>query len=92
MRGHWIGVVAVWFAALVGSVLTIAIVAPGDRLQMLVVALAACVFLAFCVQLIVSEVAGFVTRLMLSLAGAFAVLLVASGVVPLLAGTAGTSA
>ena len=70
-------VIPVWIVALAGAV-TVGI-AAGDRyLDWLAVVLAGAVLLAFVIQLALQQRQGLVTRLMASVAGAFAVLAVAT--------------
>lgn len=74
-----LSVIPVWVAAAAGAV--VVGVAAGERyLDWLAVVLAGAVLLAFVIQLALQQREGLVTRLMASLAGAFAVLVVATGV------------
>lgn len=79
MSPRWLSVIPVWVVAVLGAVLVGAL--AGDRyLDWLAVVLAGCTLLAFVIQLAVSQRIGLVTRLMASVAGALAVLVVATGV------------
>ena len=77
----WAGVVAVWIAAAVASVV-IGVVADDDsRFAWLGVALAGSVLLTFAIQLAGGVTAGYLTRVAISVAGAFVVLVLCSVVI-----------
>lgn len=78
MRIRRAGVVAIWLVAAIAAVIVLVAVEPDARLGALALTLAGSVVLSFVVQLSVPEKRGFVTRLMASTVGAFAVTLVAS--------------
>lgn len=77
----WVGVVAVWIAAVVAAVV-IGVAAPEDaRFAWLGVALAGSVLLTFAIQLAGGVTAGYLTRVAISVAGAVVVLVVCSAVI-----------
>ncbi len=78
MKGHWVGVVVIWIATAVGAAVGVVVLATDERLKGLSLILAGAVVLTFCVQLLVAEKVGFVTRLTASALGAFGVVLLAS--------------
>ena len=86
MAGHWRAVAAVWVLAAVGAILTLTVAGPAARYQGLSLALAAVVFVTFCVQLALPDQNGFVTRLVASVGGGFAILLLATVAVVVLPG------
>jgi hypothetical protein len=74
----------VWAVAIVGAIL-VAVTTHGDRfLVWLPLVLGATIVLTFCLQLATREKDGLVDRAMLSLAGSFVVLAVATGILALL--------
>jgi hypothetical protein len=76
--------IPVWVVAIVGAVI-VGMTVHGDRyLVWLPMVLGATVILTFCLQLATREKDGLVDRAMLSLAGSFVVLAIATGVLSLL--------
>jgi len=76
--------IPVWVVAIIGAVI-VGMTVHGDRyLVWLPMVLGATVILTFCLQLATREKDGLVDRAMLSLAGSFVVLAIATGVLSLL--------
>lgn len=78
------GVVAVWVLTAIASVLSLALLESDEWFRALVMVLAGAVVFTLVVQLSFPEKRGFVTRLMASTIGAFAIVLVASVIASLL--------
>jgi len=78
MKGHWAGIVAIWIATTAAAVVALVALGADERLKGLTLVLAGAVVLTFCVQLLVAEKVGFVTRLTASVLGAFGVVVLAS--------------
>jgi hypothetical protein len=76
--------IPVWVVAIIGAVIVGMTVHGDDYLVWLPMVLGATVILTFCLQLATREKDGLVDRAMLSLAGSFVVLAIATGVLSLL--------
>lgn len=79
-EGSLLTIVPVWVASAIAALL-IGVFSPQDKyLSWLPIALAACVFLTFCIQLGTRQKDGFVNRVMASIGGALLVLAIATAV------------
>jgi hypothetical protein len=87
MKGHWAGIVSIWIVTAAAAVVALVVLDGDQRLKGLSLVLSGAVVLTFCVQLLVAEKVGFVTRLTSSVLGAFGVVLLASLVGLLVPGT-----
>lgn len=77
----WVGVVAVWVAALLASIAIGIFAEPDTQFAWLGVALAGSVLVTFGIQLAGGVTAGYLTRVSISVSGAVVVLVLASIVV-----------
>ena len=71
-------VIPVWALALLGAIIVAVLVSPGDYLVFLPVVLGVVTLVTFGVQLGIRQTEGFVLRVTASVAGAFAILALAS--------------
>ena len=70
----WGGIASVWLLALIGTVL-VAVFASGDfRFSWLWLVLAACMLVAFAIQLSTHRKVGFIDRVAASIVGAFLII------------------
>lgn len=76
--------IPVWVVAILGAIVVGLTVQGDDYLVWLPLVLGATVILTFCLQLATREKDGLVDRAMLSLAGSFVVLAIATGILSLL--------
>ncbi|PSL36605.1 hypothetical protein CLV49_0201 [Labedella gwakjiensis] len=85
----WVGVVAVWIAAVLAAVAIGVFVDEGAQFASLGIALAGSVLLTFAIQLAGGVTAGYLTRVAISVAGAVVVLVLCSVVIGIAALFAG---
>nr|RZI35599.1 hypothetical protein BJQ95_01969 [Cryobacterium sp. SO1] len=79
-----LSVVMIWLVAVVGAVLTGALVAPENRLVWISLSLAGCTILTLAAQLSTGQKEGYVHRVILSLVGSVLILGAATGLFALL--------
>ncbi len=77
----WVGVAAVWVAAVLAAVAIGVFAEPDTRFAWLGVALAGSVLLTFAIQLAGGVTAGYLTRVSISVSGAVVVLVLCSIVI-----------
>ena len=70
----WGGIASVWLVAVVGALLVVLLPPDSSRLSWLWLALAACMLVAFAVQLSTHRKVGFIDRLGASIAGALVII------------------
>ena len=75
---RWISIIVIWVAALLAAVAIGIFSKQPEYADWLALALAACTFLAMCVQLATQQKHGFVNRLAASVIGALGVLAIAT--------------
>ena len=78
MKVSWAASVTVWVLSAVAGAMVVALADRDERPGLLSLALAGAVVLSFCIHLATADRRGFVTRLMTSTLGAFAILALAS--------------
>lgn len=83
MPVKWNTIVPVWAVAVVGGVLVGVLAGGADADKWLQITFAGSLLLTFCIQIGVADKTGFVTRVILSITGALAVLALATGIIAL---------
>lgn len=88
-RLRWISVVSIWALALVGVVVSGALLSAGETFLGLVTTLGLCTLAAFSAQLLTRQKVGFVDRMSTSVTGAVLILAIGGAVYGLIALAAG---
>lgn len=73
-RTAWRGIIAVWIAAVVISVVVGLLASPEMRMAWIIVGFGVCLLLAFGVQLALARAKGFIDRMALSMGGALLIM------------------